>query len=65
MKRKDLFHPEAIRKIAAYSKGIPRLINVICDNALVTAFAGSQKTVSAALIREVAEDLELGVETPA
>ncbi len=57
--RQDLFHPEAIRKIAAYSKGIPRLINVICDNALVTAFAGSQKTVSAALIREVAEDLDL------
>ena len=49
--RKDLFHPEAIRKIAVYSNGIPRLINVICDNALVTAFAGSQKNISVALIR--------------
>ena len=57
--RKDLFHPEAVQKIALYSKGIPRLINIICDNALLTAFAASQKTVSAALIGEVADDLSL------
>src|SRR5439155_17941344 len=57
--RKDLFHPEAVQKIAFYSKGIPRLINIICDNALLTAFAASQKTVSAALIGEVADDLSL------
>jgi general secretion pathway protein A len=61
--RKDLFHPEAVQKIALYSTGIPRLINVICDNALVTAFAASQKTVSAALIREVADDLSLESKT--
>jgi general secretion pathway protein A len=56
---KDPFHPEAIQKIALYSKGIPRLINVLCDNALLTAFAASQKTVSAALIKEVADDFGL------
>lgn len=61
--RKDLFHPEAVQKIALYSKGIPRLINIICDNALLTAFAASQKTVSAALIREVADDLGLESKT--
>jgi general secretion pathway protein A len=61
---KDLFHPEAIQKIALYSKGIPRLIHVLCDNALLTAFAASQKTVSAALIREVAEDFGLALKTP-
>ena len=61
--RKDLFHPEAVQKIALYSKGIPRLINVICDNALLTAFAASQKTISADLIREVADDLSLESET--
>jgi general secretion pathway protein A len=60
---KDLFHPEAIQKIALYSKGIPRLINVLCDNALLTAFAASQKTVSAALIREVADDFGLASKT--
>ena len=61
--RKDLFHPEAIQKIVLYSKGIPRLINVICDNALVTAFAASLKTVSATLIQEVADDLDLESKT--
>jgi len=58
-KRNDLFHPEAVQKIVFYSKGIPRLINVICDNALVTAFAASEKIVSATLIQEVADDLDL------
>jgi general secretion pathway protein A len=55
----DLFHPDAIGKIAVYSKGIPRLINVICDNALLIAYASSQKNVSANIIREVAHDLRL------
>ena len=59
---KNLFAPEALRKIALYSKGIPRLINIICDNALVIAFAASQKKVSAQVIREVASDLRLAAE---
>jgi general secretion pathway protein A len=59
---KDLFHPEAVQKIALYSQGIPRLINIICDNALLIAFAGSKKTVSVDMIREVARDLRLGSE---
>jgi general secretion pathway protein A len=60
--RKDLFEAEAIQKIALYSKGIPRLINILCDNALLMAFAASQKTVSAHMIREAADDLTLGSE---
>ena len=55
----DLFDPHAIDKIAVYSKGIPRLINVICDNALLIAYASSQKNVSANVIGEVARDLRL------
>jgi type II secretory pathway predicted ATPase ExeA len=57
--RKDLFHASAIEKIAAHSRGIPRIINIICDNALLIAFAASKKTVSAATIDEVARDLRL------
>jgi type II secretory pathway predicted ATPase ExeA len=56
---KNLFHPEAVHKIAVYSKGIPRLINVICDNALLLAYAASRKTVSVDMIGEVASDLRL------
>ena len=61
-KGKDLFHPDALRLIAFYSNGIPRLVNVICDNALLCAYARSQKTVSADMIKEVARDLRLGSE---
>jgi general secretion pathway protein A len=56
---KGLFDPDAVSAIAFHSGGIPRLINIICDNALVLAFAGSRKTVSAEMIREVARDLGL------
>ena len=61
-KGKDLFHPDALRLIAFYSNGIPRLVNIICDNALLCAYARSQKTVSADMIKEVARDLRLGSE---
>ena len=57
--RQDLFLPEAIQRVALYSKGIPRLINIICDNALLIAYGTSRKTVSAEMIEEVAHDLRL------
>ena len=56
---KALFDPKAVEKIALYSKGIPRLINVICDNALLICYAASKRTVSAEFIEEVAHDLQL------
>lgn len=55
----ELFDTGAIEKISFYSKGIPRLVNVICDNALVIAFAASQKNISADVIGEVVRDLRL------
>ena len=58
----ELFHSDAVEKIAFYSKGIPRLINVICDNALVIAFAGSEKSVSPEVIGEVVRDLRIAPE---
>ena len=48
---KTLFDPKAVEKISLYSKGIPRLINVICDNALLNCYASSKKKVSADIIR--------------
>ena len=54
-----LFRRDAVQEIAFYSKGIPRLINIISDNALLNAYASSQETVSADIIREVARDLRL------
>ena len=59
-KCEDLFDSDAVRKIAASSKGIPRLINMICDNALLTAYAMSEFRVRASMIDEVTDDLLIG-----
>ena len=61
---KELFDLGSVQKIALYSKGIPRLINVICDNALLIAYAISQSKVSAKIIDEVARDLQLVEPSP-
>jgi general secretion pathway protein A len=62
--REALFDPKAIEKIALYAKGIPRLINVICDNALLTCYALSRQTVSAEIVEEVARDLQITKRPP-
>ena len=58
-KGKELFDLGSVQKVALYSKGIPRLINVICDNALLIAYASSQSKVSAKIVDEVGRDLQL------
>ena len=58
---KELFEAKAVEKISLSSQGIPRLINVICDNALLIAYASSKRKVSAEMIEEVARDLRLTV----
>ena len=57
----ELFEAKVIDRIAFYSKGIPRLINVICDNALLIAYGASKRKVSDEIIEEVASDLQLTV----
>jgi hypothetical protein len=56
---KELFDRNAVERIALYSMGIPRLINVICDNALLFAYADSKNKVSAEIIERVACSLQL------
>ena len=53
------FSGEAIGQVAQWSTGIPRLVNVLCDNALVLAFGEGAKTVTAKHVAEVASDLDL------
>ena len=54
-----LFSHKAVETIYLYARGIPRIINVLCDNALLTAYALGRREVDASIIREVAEDLNL------
>jgi len=53
-----LFTKRSISLIHRYSRGIPRLINVVCDNSLVTAYAMDVKRVHPSIVKEVIEDLE-------
>jgi general secretion pathway protein A len=54
--RGPLFTLEACAKIAAASGGIPRMINILCDTALVYGFAAGNKVISAGLVGEVIAD---------
>jgi general secretion pathway protein A len=61
-----IFEPEAFAKIHEYSRGIPRIINNLCENAMVSAYARQQRTVTGDMIAEVAADFRLteSVSTP-
>ena len=55
----NLFSQAALQRIVGCSQGIPRLINVICDNALLLAYATARKTITPEIIQEVADNLQL------
>ena len=55
----SLFTQEAVLLIHEYSRGIPRSVNVICDNALVSAMALGRQRVDRAMVLEVCRDLHL------
>jgi general secretion pathway protein A len=54
----QIFSPEAISLICSYSQGIPRVINVLCDNALLMGFRLSQKMIGIDTIRGAIKNLE-------
>lgn len=57
--RLNMFTAEAVALIYRASEGIPRLINNLCDNALLTGYAMSRRTIDAEIIAEVAAALDL------
>lgn len=57
--RTDLFSPGATDYIYRCSEGIPRNINNLCDNALLTGYAAGESTISRATIEEVAETFDM------
>jgi general secretion pathway protein A len=57
------FSPEALNRIAEVSRGVPRIINSLCDNALISAFAEGSARVNESHVREAALDLDLGALT--
>ena len=54
-----LFTRAAVRKVWSRTMGVPRLINIVCEQALVNAFGAGRDTVSEAFVEEAARDLGL------
>jgi general secretion pathway protein A len=54
-----IFSGEALDKVYEYSRGIPRIVNTLCENSLVNAFAREQRPVAAEIVSEVAADFRL------
>jgi general secretion pathway protein A len=59
MKQQTVFSPELMQEIHIRSQGIPRLVNTICDNLLLTAFALASKVATIDMLDEVSGDLGL------
>jgi general secretion pathway protein A len=55
---RPLFTRGALKEICYHSLGIPRRINILCDNALITGFGYLQKPVTKKIVQEVVSDLE-------
>jgi general secretion pathway protein A len=57
--RMDIFNAEALDLISSVSLGIPRVVNNICDNALLAGYADGKKTITRNIIEEVIDTLDL------
>ena len=60
-----VFTRQAVDRIYERSGGIPRLISVICDNALISGFAADRKPVGRDIVEDVCRDFDLGGRVPA
>jgi general secretion pathway protein A len=54
----EIFEPDTFPLIYRYTGGIPRLINTLCDTALLAAFAQDQVTVGVATMHEAIDELQ-------
>ena len=64
-KGKTLFSPAAVERITEWSKGFPRLVNTICDNALLIAHFAYKQAATAKMLeeKELAQGFQRRVET--
>ncbi len=56
----NIFEGDAMVAIHRYSNGIPRVVNLICEHCMVSAFVDQKKSVSLSIVDAVARDFELG-----
>lgn len=53
-----IFLPDAMEAIHGFSRGIPRVINLLCDNALIHAYVEQERRIPAGIIEEVAREMQ-------
>jgi general secretion pathway protein A len=61
--KENVFTDNSISEIYSFSNGYPRLINIICDHALLTGFARDLKKITPAIIKECSQELSFPGET--
>jgi type II secretory pathway predicted ATPase ExeA len=57
---REIFDSAAQAAIHRYAEGIPRVINLLCEHCLVSAFVDQQKVIGPAVVDAVARDFDLG-----
>ena len=59
----EIFQQKAIHEIHFFSQGYPRLINIICDHALLTGYASGKKSIDINTIKECERELRIPIAT--
>jgi general secretion pathway protein A len=54
-----LFTPEAMQTIYSSSRGIPRVVNLLCEHALISAYAEQTRVISDEMVQHIAVDFDL------
>jgi general secretion pathway protein A len=56
---REIFSKDAVREIFSFSAGYPRLINIVCDHALLTGYVSGLKSIDQKVIRECEKELQI------
>ena len=59
-----IFPAQTLAVIQRYSRGIPRLINTVCENALIAAYAKQIRNVTPEIVEDIAVNFRLGIVHP-
>ena len=59
----QIFDSQAMEAVHLYANGTPRVINLICEHCLVSAFVDQQKVIGPAIVEAVARDFDLSDNT--
>ncbi len=57
-RREPLFTPRALRSVYACSRGVPRVINIVCDRALLGAYAQDRRRIGAGIVRRASRETQ-------